>query len=547
MKQVELPLAALVAHVSNARSQSEYRRQELAELIGSIRTHGLLQPLVVARCDADRYTILAGHRRHAALKAMKLSVAPCVVLDEAESEHELSVLLTDNAQHQTVDPLKEADAIKHLLTELSGEKHPLDRVATLLGKSVAWVRARLRLTALSTSWRAAYGDPDHPINQFPVGHVELIAALSEGVQERAFQQWTGWWDEGVPLRDDLRRMIADLTADLGTVSWDLNDVELVPDAPACAACPKRDSVEGDLFKDLGGVRQATGDRCLDAVCFEAKRRAVVYRAIEEARAKYGDTLRLEVPWTHRDVPTPEDLKVHSEHELTRLTKAKGGFPVLRLRTMKVSYMGPASRGSPGTSGPGAAPLTADGKPKHKSMEERRDALRKRRLVRALDVFQGALMNRTVPVGTSKRPEELVPPEPQPPCLDALITYVLVYGTGPSVDPDGDGYVAFSVDNAEEMESLAKDTASKAKQAALRTRTRLWNRVREPIARSLRTFGGMSLTAAERMQATAVSVCRRCGLDWERDFHGPAVEAIPEPAVWSHLNEDGTRKLRERAG
>ena len=120
---------------------------------------------------------------------------------------------------------------------------------------------------------------------------------------------------------------------------------------------------------------------------------------------------------------------------------------------------------------------------------------------------------------------------------------MVYGTGPSVDADGDGYDSFAADNAAELESLAKDTASKAKQAAVRTRSRLWNRVREPIAKSLRTFSGMSRSAAERLRDSAILVCNGCGLEWERDFHLPAVEAIPEPASWASLNEDGTPKRK----
>ena len=393
-----------------SESRGTYTRAEIADLTASIREHGLLQPLVVTPRSTG-FTVLAGHRRLAALTHLKAENAPCLVLEAETDAAALSILLTDNAQHRQVDPLKEAEAIAALIERFSGEKHPHDRAATMLGKSSAWVRARLRLTTLSASWRAAFGNPDDPVCQFPVGHLELIAALSDKVQEQAFRQWEGWWSEGVPLREDLRRMVAELTADLSTVSWDLADPDIVPDAPACVACPKRDSVQGDLFKDVAGVGDAKGDRCLDATCFGAKRRAVVYAAIEEARRKHGDKLRVEVAWAYRDVPMPEGIKAHAEHELTPLTKAKGGMPVLRLRTMKLAYMALASRSHRGLPGQGAEPLTANGKPAPKSLEERRDALRKRRLVRALDVLQGSLMNRAVHVGTPKHPEELIPPEP----------------------------------------------------------------------------------------------------------------------------------------
>ena len=511
MDTLVLSISNINPNPRNARAKREYTKAELKDLITSIREHGLLQPLVVTPVD-DTYTVLAGHRRLAAMKALKATRVPCVVLDEQGGGAGLAVLLTDNAQHRAVDPILEAGTVESLVESLKDQRQPHDRAAAMLGKSVAWIRARMRLTTLSPSWCKAFANPEHPISQFPVGHLELIAAVSESVQESAFQDWSGWWDEGVPLREEIKRMVAELTCDLAEVPWDTDATDLLPGAPACAACPKRDSVQGSLFASVGGVRQAKGDRCLDATCFEAKRRAVIYGVIDMAREKHGDKLRVEVPWAYRDIPMPDNLKVHREHELTPLTKVKGGMPVLRLSKMKVAYMGMASRSANGTTGAGARPIQANGEAKPKSLEERRRGLTKRRLVRALDL---------------------------------LITYILVYGTGPSVDPDGDRYDAYVTDNAKELDALAKEPSSKVKAPALITRIRLWNRVREPLARSLRTFGGVSLAGAQRLADTANSVCRRSGMDWSSQFVGPATDAIPEPASWAKLNEDGTPK-RKRA-
>ncbi len=99
MKTESLPLSHLKRHAQNARHKGEYRKADLADLIASIREHGLLQPLVVKRNGAG-YEILAGHRRHAALKALKAKDAPCIVLDPEDDKAALAVLLTENAQRR---------------------------------------------------------------------------------------------------------------------------------------------------------------------------------------------------------------------------------------------------------------------------------------------------------------------------------------------------------------------------------------------------------------------------------------------------------------
>ncbi len=192
---------------------------------------------------------------------------------------------------------------------------------------------------------------------------------------------------------------------------------------------------------------------------------------------------------------------------------------------KVQYMTLASSST--TPSQGTMPLGRDGKPRKKTMAERREMLEKRRLVRALDVFCGSLLNKSVSVGTEKHPEVIDPPEPQVPELDVLLAYVLAFGTGRSVDPDEDGYDDLGVNTAEGLEALLRSVKD-----AKETRRRLWNRVRGPIARSLQTFSGMAYSAAKDRAALADRIASTCGLSWQEQFVDQAVEAIPEPASWA---------------
>ena len=517
MQMTPLPVAALRRHPSNAREKREYTKQEVADLAASIREHGLLQPLVVTP-DGDHYTILAGHRRHAALLSLGMKEAPCVVLD-GDEQASLAVLLGENASHKPVDPLREAAAVAKLVDGFSAEKHPYDRAAAVLGKSASWVRGRMRLTALSDAWRQARADPESPIHEWPAGHLELVTALPAPVQDEVLEEWTAFV-EGVPLAAELRASLSRSTCDLAKVPWDRDAVGIVENAPACSACPSRASAQGVLFAD-----DTKGDRCLNAPCFEAKRRATVAARIVEARTKHGDALRVECTHGLEDVPVPEGVRVHREFDLVPRAKSKGGFPVLRLRTLEVAYMAEARAASADSPDRGVAPKPAG----HKSLADKRVDLEKRRQIRAIELLRGSLLGAKVDVGTDKHPEEVTPPAPLVPALLDVLALVLVYGMGPCL---GSGDPLDGRPSGTALATAITDVRKTTPRDDLGTRTRLWDRVREPIARALRIVGPMRPGAVADLAAQAEAICGVCGLDWRVGFLRPAADAVPEPRSWT---------------
>jgi len=516
MKLRTLKLTSLVSHSQNARERREYTKKETLDLVSSIREHGLLQPLVVVPAG-EKFTILAGHRRRAALIQLGSNEAPCVVWDGDEQES-LAVLLGENASHKAVDPLREATAVAKLVEGFAEEKAPYERAASVLGKSVGWVRGRMRLTALSEAWRKAHADTESPIHEWPVGHLELMAALPEPVQDEILEEWTAFNETGIPLLADLKASLARSTCDLAKVPWDREKTEIVEGAPACSACPFRASAQGVLFPN-----DTKGDRCLNSSCFEAKRKATVAARIVEAREKHGETLRVETTFGLEDVPVPDGTKVHREFELHAKSKAKGGFPVLRLRTLEVVYMAEA------VTSPASARMKEKAKrARPKPMSERREDLEKRRLVRAIEVFRGCMLGTKVSVGTEKRPEEVVPPEPQVPELLDVASLVAAYGTGAGVDVEAPrGPV-----DARTVRSLIESARHGAKTGDSSLRARLWSRVRAPIARAVRILGPTTPKAVADFAGHAEAICGVCGLDWETAFVRPAVAAIAEPKSWT---------------
>ncbi|MCC7367115.1 MAG: ParB/RepB/Spo0J family partition protein [Chloroflexi bacterium] len=156
----------------------------LAELVQSIREHGILQPLIVSRADNDSYALVAGERRWRAAKAAGLLTVP-IVVKETTPRQRLELALVENIQRQDLSPLETALAYRQLIDE-----HQLtqEAVATRVGKSRASVANALRLLQLPPAARDALAR-----GQITEGHArallscstpELGAMLLEAILER---------------------------------------------------------------------------------------------------------------------------------------------------------------------------------------------------------------------------------------------------------------------------------------------------------------------------------------------------------------------------
>lgn len=117
--------------------------EKLTELADSIKTHGVIQPLVL-RKTGDRYTIIAGERRFRAAKKAGLTIVPAVIKDiDDASMLEMSII--ENIQREDLNPIEEAQAIDMLMKE-----HNLTQqmVCERIGKSRSAVANTLRLMSL---------------------------------------------------------------------------------------------------------------------------------------------------------------------------------------------------------------------------------------------------------------------------------------------------------------------------------------------------------------------------------------------------------------
>lgn len=140
---VFLPIDSLYPHKDNPRRELG----DLTELAESIRQRGLMQNLTVIPQGygvEDKYTIVIGHRRHAAAKLAGLTHLPCVVTNMTYKE-QISMMLLENMQRNNLTIYEEVQGMQMMID--LGET--VESVAEQTGLSASTVRKRLKLTSLN--------------------------------------------------------------------------------------------------------------------------------------------------------------------------------------------------------------------------------------------------------------------------------------------------------------------------------------------------------------------------------------------------------------
>lgn len=143
--------------------------ESLAELAESIREHGVLEPIVVAKTPAG-FQIIAGERRWRAGKLAGLKKVP-VIMKETSPQGMLEMAIVENVQRQDLNPLERAQAYKRLMDEYGMQNN---EIATRVGKSPAYISNTIRLLTLPDALKDAL-----MLGQTTEGHVRALSALED--------------------------------------------------------------------------------------------------------------------------------------------------------------------------------------------------------------------------------------------------------------------------------------------------------------------------------------------------------------------------------
>lgn len=143
--------------------------ESLAELAESIREHGVLEPIVVAKTPAG-YQIIAGERRWRASKLVGLKQVP-VIIRETSPQGMLEMAIVENVQRVDLNPLERAQAYKRLMDEFNLTN---SEISVRVSKSPSYISNTIRLLTLPDALKDAL-----MAGQTTEGHVRALAALEE--------------------------------------------------------------------------------------------------------------------------------------------------------------------------------------------------------------------------------------------------------------------------------------------------------------------------------------------------------------------------------
>jgi ParB family chromosome partitioning protein len=151
---------------------------EMESLMSSIREHGLLQPILI-RPRMNGFEIVAGHRRFHACKSLRWRYVACKIKEMSDKEA-YEIMITENIQRKSMDPLEEAEAFRKYVLEYGwGGVSELGRK---IGKSEEYVSHRIQLLKL----------PDEIKKQIAVNKLNVSQAfeLTSNVPENKLLEFT---------------------------------------------------------------------------------------------------------------------------------------------------------------------------------------------------------------------------------------------------------------------------------------------------------------------------------------------------------------------
>ena len=157
--------------------RSDFKAPELEELAGSIKEHGVLQPLIVTpEEDGQGFVLIAGERRLQAARLAGLATVP-VIVRQVTSQQQLELALIENLQREDLNPLEAAEGYRQLAEDFNLSH---SEIAARVGKSRTAVSNTLRLLNLAKAVQKALAS-----GEISEGHARALLGLDSAQAQSA--------------------------------------------------------------------------------------------------------------------------------------------------------------------------------------------------------------------------------------------------------------------------------------------------------------------------------------------------------------------------
>jgi ParB family chromosome partitioning protein len=183
--------------------RTRFDEETIRNLADSIKTEGLMQPIVVTK-EGNKYKIIAGERRYRAAKIAGLEEIECRILRKSPKDT-YRLAIVENLQRENLDPVDEARALRKLKNEYGYQDADL---AKIVGKSRNYINEILSVADLPASWverakevgiesknlfiqfaqAVKHGSGELFIQAFQAGSVKSVATAKKFNQERKQQR-----------------------------------------------------------------------------------------------------------------------------------------------------------------------------------------------------------------------------------------------------------------------------------------------------------------------------------------------------------------------
>jgi ParB family chromosome partitioning protein len=178
------------------QARREIVAEQLQELAESIRSEGLLQPIVVRR-HGDKYQLVAGERRWRAFQLLKIKVIPARVV-EASNASSAALGLIENLQREGLNPVEEAYGYASLIRDFDLTQ---EAAAERVGRSRAAVANSLRLLSLDAESQGYLSK-----GLLSVGHAKVLLGVDDAAQRAVLARRV--IEEGLSVRGTERLVLA---------------------------------------------------------------------------------------------------------------------------------------------------------------------------------------------------------------------------------------------------------------------------------------------------------------------------------------------------